>query len=93
MIYTLVTLPKVEENIKQHLKSGNKKLAIKVVNLLEELISHPRSGTGKPEQLKGYAQRELWSRRIDSKHRLVYEIKEDELIVLAISAYGHYDDK
>ena len=93
MIYTLVTLPKVDQHIKQHIKSGNKKLATKVVDLLGELIEHPRTGTGKPEQLRGYADRELWSRRIDQKHRLVYEIKEGELIVLAISALGHYDDK
>jgi len=37
--------------------------------------------------------REFWSRRIDDKHRLVYKIAEDELTVIAISAYGHYDDK
>jgi len=35
----------------------------------------------------------MWSRRIDQKHRLVYQINETELIVVAISAYGHYADK
>ncbi|MFI3269017.1 MAG: Txe/YoeB family addiction module toxin [Rikenellaceae bacterium] len=63
-----------------------------MVGILGELIEHPRSGTGKPEPLKGYAERELWSRRIDQKHRLVYEIRDDELIVIAIAAYGHYGD-
>ncbi|MFR9624293.1 MAG: type II toxin-antitoxin system YoeB family toxin, partial [Rikenellaceae bacterium] len=54
----------------------------------------PRSGTGKPERLKGYApEREMWSRRIDSKNRLIYQIKEQELVVIAVAAYGHYDDK
>ena len=93
MTYTLITLPEVDENIKLHLKSGNKKLASKIVELLGELIEHPRSGTGKPEQLRGFSDREIWSRRIDKKHRLVYQIKEYELIVVAISAYGHYGDK
>ena len=93
MTYTLILLPQYEENIKRHIKNGNKKLALKAIDILGELIEHPRTGTGKPESLKGYADREVWSHRIDSKHRLVYEIKEQELIVLAISALGHYGDK
>lgn len=93
MIYKLITLPRVEENIKQHIKNGNKRLANKIVDLLGELIEHPRSGKGKPEQLKGYHECEIWSRRIDQRHRLVYQINEGELIVIAISAYGHYGDR
>jgi len=27
------------------------------------------------------------------KHRLVYRIIDEEVVVLLISAYGHYDDK
>ena len=27
------------------------------------------------------------------KHRLVYEIHDNEVVVLVISAWGHYDDK
>ena len=34
-----------------------------------------------------------WSRSITKKHRLVYQINEYEVIVLVLSAYGHYDDK
>lgn len=92
MSYHVILKPKFEEDIKRHLKAGNKKLILKVSSFLEELKVHPRSGTGKPEQLKGNSE-DIWSRRIDIKHRLVYEIKEQQLIVIAISAHGHYDDK
>lgn len=93
MIYQVEISDEATENIKMHIKSGSKKLVAKIFSFIEELQEHPRTGTGKPEQLKGYVDREMWSRRIDSKHRLVYEIREHELIVTAVSAYGHYSDK
>ena len=34
-----------------------------------------------------------WSRRITKKHRLVYRIYENNVVVLVLRAYGHYDDK
>ena len=34
-----------------------------------------------------------WSRRISKKHRLVYEIHDTEVVVLVLTAYGHYDDR
>jgi toxin YoeB len=53
---------------------------------------HPRTGTGHPEQLKG-DMNGLWSRRITQKHRLLYQIQEQEVIVIILNAYGHYYDK
>lgn len=64
----------------------------KLLKLSQELEEHPTTGTGKPEVLKGDKQGR-WSRRITDKHRLVYEIHGNEIIVLVISVYGHYDDK
>ena len=64
----------------------------KVNKLIEELKQHPKTGTGHPEQLKGNRTNQ-WSRRITEKHRLIYEIRDNEVIVIVISAYGHYDDK
>ena len=64
----------------------------KVGKLIEELKIHPTSGTGHPEQLKGNRSGQ-WSRTITKKHRLIYEIKEHEVHVDILSAYGHYDDK
>ena len=64
----------------------------KAVKLIDELYVHPRTGTGKPEPLSGDRVGQ-WSRRITKKHRLVYEIRDTEVIVVVISAYGHYEDK
>ena len=74
------------------LAKSEPKAFIKAQALIEELKIHPRTGTGKPEPLSGNRAGE-WSRRINRKHRLVYEIHDTEVVVLVISAYGHYDDK
>ncbi|GHT67099.1 toxin YoeB [Bacteroidia bacterium] len=63
----------------------------KVMRLLPELELHPRTGTGKPKPLSGNMAGQ-WSRRITDKHRLVYAIDDDKIIVLVLTAAGHYDD-
>lgn len=92
-MYSLILEPEFNDDIDKHLRSGNKKLVQKILSLLDEITDDPRSGTGKPEQLKGFRDKEIWSRRIDKKHRIVYEIKDKELVIIAISAFGHYGDK
>lgn len=62
----------------------------KLYRLIDELREHPRTGTGQVEQLKHF-KNETWSRRITREHRLVYEIHDNEILVLVISAYGHYE--
>ena len=57
----------------QRLKRDEPKAFQKLGKLLGELMEHPRTGTGKPEQLKGDRAGQ-WSRHITRKHRLVYEI-------------------
>ena len=76
----------------QRLKHDEPKAFQKMSNLLLELMEHPTTGTGHPEPLKGEPQGR-WSRHITKKHRLVYRIYNDEVLVLILSAYGHYDDK
>lgn len=49
-------------------------------------------GTGHPKPLGSNRVGE-WSRKITDKHRLIYTIDNEQIIVLVISAYGHYDDK
>ncbi|QOW11974.1 Txe/YoeB family addiction module toxin [Kaistella flava (ex Peng et al. 2021)] len=56
-------------------------------SFLEELTLHPYTGTGKPEALK-HNLSGLWSRRINKEHRLIYEVKNE--VILILSAYGHY---
>ena len=64
----------------------------KALKLIAELYDHPRTGAGRPEQLKGEPHGH-WSRRITARHRLVYEIHDNEVIVIVLASYGHYDDK
>lgn len=73
-------------------KSGRKSDIDKISTFLIELENDPRSGTGMPERLKHY-EGEVWSRRINKKDRLIYEIFESEIVVFVVSAVGHYDDK
>lgn len=60
--------------------------------LIDELAEHPKTGTDKPEPLKGDRAGQ-WSRRINDKHRMIYTINDTEVIVLILTAYGHYNDK
>lgn len=64
----------------------------KAEKLIAELETHPRTGTGHPHQLSGDRAGQ-WSRSITKKHRLVYSINDNEVTVLVIMAWGHYDDK
>ncbi len=64
----------------------------KFIGLVGELEKHPKTGSGHPKPLSGDRAGQ-WSRRIDKKHRLVYQIEEDAVVVLVLSAWGHYDDK
>lgn len=89
MSYTLKYTDDAEKDIERLKRSGNKQALKKLKVLLLEIIEHPRTGTGQVEQLK-YFKEEIWSRRINSEHRLVYQIEDDIIAVLVLSAYGHY---
>ena len=78
-------------HLEKHLKSGQKKLLVKIDSLLDELEVHPTTGTGQVEPLKGYGERNVYSRRIDKKHRLSYEVFEEEKYIEVLAAYGHYE--
>lgn len=75
MTYKLIILPKAQKHLELWKRSGQKKTRQKIRQLLSELTEHPRTGTGKPEQLRG-SKTNLWSRRIDKKNRLIYRIEE-----------------
>jgi len=74
------------------LSQNEPKAFAKAQTMIAELREHPRTGTGKPEPLSGDRAGQ-WSRRITKKHRLIYEIHDTEVIVLILTAYGHYADK
>ena len=60
----------------------DRKKALRIVKLIKEVRRDPFRGTGKPELLK-HELAGCWSRRIDKEHRLVYQVKEDKIRILA----------
>lgn len=74
------------------LKKSNRMSYRKLLRLVEELHAHPRTGTGRPEALK-WLGGNVFSRELNKKDRLVYEIYDAEVRVYVISAIGHYSDR
>ena len=60
----------------------DRKVALRIVKLIREIQRTPFTGTGKPEPLKHELQG-CWSRRITQEHRLVYEVRDDKIRILA----------
>lgn len=90
--YKVIINATAEKDLSKQKKAGDKATIKKILTILDELKEHPYSGTGKPEELK-YNLKGLWSRRLNQKDRLIYEVKEDIVTVFVISAMGHYLDK
>ena len=92
MSYELVITKTALKDIEKHKKAGDKATLKKLQQLLNELREHPFLGTGQPELLK-HELAGLYSRRINKKHRLVYSVEEEQVIVYVLSAWSHYGDK
>jgi toxin YoeB len=57
-------------------------------DLIESIVEDPFSGIGKPEPLKHIGSN-LWSRRINLEHRLVYRVEQNRILFL--QARYHYE--
>jgi toxin YoeB len=83
----IVYTPKAKEDLDFWIKTSNKSILKKILELTKSVIDNPYAGVGKPEPLKhdltGY-----WSRRITIEHRFVYKIEGETLIVASLK--GHY---
>ena len=67
---------------------NDRKITEKIDKLVNDIARNGAdTGIGKPERLK---HKPYWSRRIDDKNRLIYDIRDD--IVEIKSCKGHYDD-
>jgi toxin YoeB len=51
----------------------DRKTALRILKLMEEVRRNPFCGAGKPEPLK-HLGAGIWSRRIIQEHRLVYQL-------------------
>lgn len=64
------------------------KRAAKILDLVTAVMSDPFAGIGKPEPLK-YMEADLWSRRIDLEHRLIYVVSNEQIVFF--SCRYHYE--
>ena len=80
----------VDESWEDYLywKQTSKKIADKINALIKDISRTSFSGLGKPEPLK-YKYKGFWSRRIDGEHRLIYQVKGDEIHIA--KCRFHYD--
>jgi toxin YoeB len=79
---------KFKEDLGWWYKTDSKKAA-KILDLVTAVMSDPFTGIGKPEPLK-YMEADLWSRRIDLEHRLIYLVNNEEIVFFACRY--HYDN-
>ena len=56
----------------------DRKLALRVLDLVEAVVKDPFSGIGKPEHLKHLAPG-VWSRRLTQQDRLVYRVLDERV--------------
>ena len=76
----LVFDPNALEDLRFWIETDRRK-ALKIVALIEDVIKNPTTGLGKPEPLR-FELKGCWSRRIDQEHRLVYKIEKDAAVIL-----------
>lgn len=73
--------PAAFEDLSWWIEKDHKK-ALRIVKLIKEIQRDPVGGVGKAEPLK-HELSGCWSRRIDQEHRLVYQILDDKIRILA----------
>lgn len=67
---------------------SDRKIALRIMRLVTETQNDPFGGIGKPELLK-HELAGCWSKRIDDKNRLVYQVTDEKIVVL--SCRFHYE--
>jgi len=78
--------PEFRDDLKDWVES-DRKVALRVLDLVEAVMRDPFAGIGKPEPLK-FVLAGCWSRRITQEHRLVYKVSENRIDF--IQARYHY---
>ncbi len=58
--------------------SIDRKMTLRILKIVKEILREPFAGIGKPEPLK-YEYSGCWSRRINQEHRLVYLVSDDKI--------------
>jgi toxin YoeB len=69
--------PEFREDLRYWVET-DRKVALRVLTLVEAILRDPFSGIGKPEPLK-YLGADVWSRRLTEEHRVVYLVSHDRI--------------
>ncbi len=80
----------IQDECRQDLRywvDTNRKIALRVLDLMGAVLRDPYEGIGKPEHLK-HMGGNVWSRRVTEADRLVYEVFDDRVEFL--QARYHY---
>ena len=85
-MYLSVFEPEFREDLAYWVEH-ERKVALRILRLVEAVLRDPFAGEGKPEPLKGLGAG-VWSRRITREHRLVYLVKKEAVHFL--QARYHY---
>jgi len=88
-MYKVAILKKAQSDL-DWFRKNDKSSYIKCFDLVRELIAKPREGRGKPERLR-YFEKEVYSRRVNHKDRLIYTIYEEFKEIDISSCRGHYE--
>lgn len=80
----------VDESWEDYLywQKNDKKILNRINELLKDISRNSFSGIGKPEPLR-HKYSGFWSRRINHEHRLIYQVKGDEILIA--KCRFHYD--
>lgn len=66
----------------------DRKILAKINELIRDIRRIPFQGIGKPEPMK-HQYKGCWSRRITDEHRLIYQVRDQEIVIL--KCRFHYD--
>ena len=69
-------------------QTADRSVLKRINRLLDNSLRDVTKGIGKPEPLK-YGISGAWSRRITEEHRLVYQVVDDNLVVLQARYHYH----
>jgi toxin YoeB len=69
--------PEFREDLRHRVET-DRRVALRLLELVAAILRHPFEGIGKPEPLK-YLGPDVWSRRITQEHRLVYLVKPERI--------------
>jgi len=88
-MYKINILKKAQSDLNWY-RRNDKNSYIKCFDLVREIMVNPREGTGKPERLK-FFEKEVYSRRVNHKDRLIYTIYEESKEIDISAFRGHYE--